>query len=84
MSPYAKALADVIDLLVDAHTDFRSTGREPKALNYPLTKGAWLWLCAYNGVDPAEASWTYRFASSEAMRVQIERMAIDLSDKSAP
>ncbi|AXQ69852.1 hypothetical protein HOU03_gp416 [Caulobacter phage CcrSC] len=52
---------------------FRLTGFPAAAEQFPHTEAGYLWLCRFNGVDPDKAPWTWRYASSEAMRAYIER-----------
>uniref|UniRef100_A0AB74UL80 Uncharacterized protein n=1 Tax=Caulobacter phage BL57 TaxID=3348355 RepID=A0AB74UL80_9VIRU len=62
---------------------FRLTGFTADAENWPHTEKAFLWLCKFNGARPEQVPWTWRYASSSAMRDYIQRLA-EADDGDAP
>lgn len=51
------------------HEDFR-------AINYPLSERAFLWLCRFNGIPLGySVPWTWKYAPNAAVQEKLDRLA---------
>lgn len=57
------------------HQAFRVTGQTREAVHHRLNDAGYEWKCRWNGVQPDNAPFQFRYASNAAMKAQIERMA---------
>lgn len=57
------------------HASFRLCGFEGEAIRYPLTTRAYNWVCAFNGANPGETPWTWRYAPNPWMQSYLDRRA---------
>lgn len=67
-----------VDTVVDLPTlekEFRVCGYTANAVRYPLSEAAFLWLCKFNGADPAKAPRAWRYAPNAEMKRILERNA---------
>lgn len=56
---------------------FRMTGFKASAEQFPHTEEGYVWLCRFNGAEPGKTPWTWRYASCEAMRDRINKLAAE-------
>ena len=55
------------------HAGFRVVGFTRDAVNHRHTERGFQNLCAFNGVQPEQAPWQWRYASCVEMREKMDR-----------
>lgn len=60
---------------VPTETQFRAIGFTAAAAHFPLSNRAFLWRCNFNGIKPAAAPTSWRYAPNVYMQTWLDRVA---------
>lgn len=63
-------------VLVPTTEEFRATGYTAEAVNYPLSRRAFEWLCRFNGISHFDAPLTWQWAPNAYMQKYLDERAV--------
>lgn len=62
-------------MTVPTEEEFRAAGFTKAAINFPLSRRAFVWLCQFNGIAPAKAPRAWQYAPNAYMQQYLDKRA---------